>query len=137
MSTKHLSNDDFFLRLSELFEIRRQNDSGSIFLSQKRLNPNAEFPAPQPTDPSADPLPNIALPILVRATNGKSKENRKEKIKLSTVVQPHDLDTFYVRYTEVCKSGMQALKKRDRSGRKKAKAKKRKGVTGEGLPDKK
>jgi len=64
---------------------------------------------------------------LIRATNGKSKEHRKEKVKLSTVVEPDALDGFYTRYAEVCKSGMHALKKRDRSGRKKAKAKKRKG----------
>jgi len=43
------------------------------------------------------------------------------------VVEPDALDGFYTRYAEVCKSGMHALKKRDRSGRKKAKAKKRKG----------
>lgn len=42
-------------------------------------------------------------------------------------MEPDTLDGFYARYAEVCKSGMQALKKRDRSGRKKAKAKKRKG----------
>lgn len=43
------------------------------------------------------------------------------------MVQPDDLEGFFVRYAEVCRAGMQALKKRDRSGRKKAKAKKRKG----------
>lgn len=75
--------------------------------------------------------PASPLPVLMRATNGKSKERKMEKIKLSTVVQPDALEAFYLRYTEVCKSGMQGLKKRDRSGRKKAKAKKRK-VGGEG-----
>lgn len=64
-------------------------------------------------------------PVIVRATNGKSKRNRAEKIKLSTVVEPGDLEGFYVRYGEVCKTGMTALKPRDRS-KKKAKAKKKK-----------
>lgn len=64
-------------------------------------------------------------PVIVRATNGKSKRNRAEKIKLSTVVEPGDLEGFYTRYGEVCKTGMTALKPRDRS-KKKAKAKKKK-----------
>ena len=43
-------------------------------------------------------------------------------------MQPDDLDSFYARYADVCKAGMQALKKRDRSKRKKAKAGKKKDV---------
>lgn len=39
------------------------------------------------------------------------------------------LEGFFVRYAEVCKGGMQGLKKRDRS-KNKAKAKKRKGGGG-------
>ena len=45
---------------------------------------------------------------------------------MSTVVQPDDLEAFYTRYAEVCKQGMQALKKRDRSKRKKQKQGKKK-----------
>ena len=71
--------------------------------------------------------------MLVRATNGKSKEKRAEKIKISAVVKPEELERFFARYAEVCKVGMSGLKKRDRSGAKaKAKAKKRKGKGGEG-----
>ncbi|KAI9830247.1 MAG: hypothetical protein M1819_005774 [Sarea resinae] len=131
----HLSNDTFFVRLSELFDSRRQKDHGSIFLTQKRLTP--QNPSPSSTarssanqtheDALSDLHPSEPLPILIRATNGKSKEHRKDKIKLSTVVEPDALEAFFARYADVCKSGMQALKKRDRSGRKKAKAKKRKG----------
>lgn len=69
--------------------------------------------------------PPQPLPIIIRATNGKSKEKRDKKVKLSTVVNPGDLDAFYARYAEVCKAGMTALKPRDRS-KKKAKAKKKK-----------
>jgi len=37
----------------------------------------------------------------VRATNGESKEGRKEgkKTKLSTVVKPDDIDGFFLKYT--------------------------------------
>ena len=84
-----------------------------------------------PSDPASFPdlKPNSPLPILIRATNGKSKEHRADKIKLSTIVQADQLEGFFVRYAEVCKGGMQGLKKRDRS-KNKAKAKKRKGVGG-------
>ncbi|KAI9822294.1 MAG: hypothetical protein M1827_000012 [Pycnora praestabilis] len=132
MAVRHSSNEEFFVRLSELFDSRRQKEHGSIFLTQKRLSysSTSPFPSPTPTkvqdEPFADLNPSSPLPILIRATNGKSKEHRKDKIKLSTVVEPDALEGFFTRYAEVCKFGMQALKKRDRSGRKKAKAKKRK-----------
>jgi signal recognition particle subunit SRP14 len=80
--------------------------------------------APEPT--SANPVPAKPLPILIRATNGKSKEKRKEKLKLSTVVEADSLPVFFERYAEVCKAGMTTLKPRDRSKRK-GKAKKKKG----------
>ena len=44
-------------------------------------------------------------------------------------MQPDDLDAFYARYAEACKTGMAAgLKKRDRKGRKEKRKKKMKGV---------
>lgn len=72
--------------------------------------------------------------ILIRASDGNTnsknpkthpevKGKKKEsKLKLSTIVQPSELETFYARYAEVCKTGMTGLKKRDRK-LKKAKAK--------------
>jgi signal recognition particle subunit SRP14 len=62
---------------------------------------------------------------VVHASNGKSKRDRSDKFKASTVVQPDELEAFYLRYAEICKLGMTALKPRDRS-KKKAKAKKKK-----------
>ena len=76
------------------------------------------------------------LPIIIHATNGNPKVQRNgkwvaakttQRTKLSTVVQPNDLEAFFVRYAEVCKAGMGALKKRDRS-KKKRKEKKKKGA---------
>ena len=72
-----------------------------------------------------DLSPAHPLPVIIRATNGKSKRHRDKKVKLSTVVGPADLDAFYVRYADVCKAGMTALKPRDRK-KNKAKAKKKK-----------
>src|SRR5438874_2180814 len=76
------------------------------------------------------------LPIIIRATNGKSKDKKLHKVKLSTIVEPDALEGFFMRYAEICKLGMSGLKKRDRSkGKKKTKAKKKKvGVIG-GLED--
>lgn len=71
------------------------------------------------------------MPVLVRATNGKSKDRRKEKVKLSTVVDADALPAFFERYADVCKAGMTTLKPRDRSKRK-GKAKKKKAAGGGG-----
>lgn len=63
---------------------------------------------------------------------GKSKSS--PKVKLATVVDVADLDTFYARYAEVCKKGMEGLRKRDKKKAKvKAKAKK-KGKGGAAAP---
>ncbi|KAG9667501.1 hypothetical protein KCU99_g8908, partial [Aureobasidium melanogenum] len=128
--SSHLSNDEFFTKLVSLLETRQQKGHGSIWLTQKRLAFD-ESSASKPTDsPLADlDPPSAPLPIVVRATDGNSqtKDRKKsEKIKLSTIVQPDDLEAFYTRYAEVCKQGMQALKKRDRSKRKKQKQGKKK-----------
>ena len=68
---------------------------------------------------SPDNLVDLALlempgPLLVRATNGARGPHLDKKIKLATVVEPDAIDAFYVRYAEVCKTGMTALKRRDR-----------------------
>lgn len=93
--------------------------------------------APTPEKVADNPLwdlhPPHPLPLIVRATDGKStkkdmKTKNKDKIKLSTIVQPDGIDAFFARYAEVCKAGLQSLKKRDRSKRKKDKGKKKKGV---------
>ena len=82
--------------------------------------PTAEHPFP-------DLNPSKPLPIIVRATNGKSKEHRDKKIKLSTIVDADALEGFFAKYAEVCKLGMSGLKKRDRSKQKeKLKAKRKK-----------
>ena len=46
---------------------------------------------------------------------------------MSTIVDSGELTTFYTRYAEICKRGMEGLRKRD-----KRKAKKKKGKTGLG-----
>lgn len=48
------------------------------------------------------------------------------------MIQADELEEFFVKYAEIWKAGMSGLKKRDRSGRKKGKAKKKGAVLGEG-----
>ncbi|RDA93423.1 hypothetical protein CP533_2010 [Ophiocordyceps camponoti-saundersi (nom. inval.)] len=117
----------FFVRLGELFNYRKGSDHGAIYLTQKRLTYGSEdgASASATEDASEDVKP---LPVIVRATNGKAKNNTSKKVKLSTIVQPQALESFYLRYAEVCKAGMTSLKPRDRSKRK-AKARKKKAAS--------
>ena len=91
------------------------------------LPPSSSFPDLHPPHP---------LPVLIRATNGQSEEKKKGRIKISTVVQADELEGFFVKYAEVWKAGMGGLKKRDRSGRKRGKAKK-KGAEGQKVKEEK
>lgn len=86
-------------------------------------------PLPEATSDTIFPdlHPPRPMPVLIRATNAKGKEHRREKIKLSTVVEPDSLPAFFEKYADVCKAGMTTLKPRDRSKRK-GKAKKKKGA---------
>ncbi|KFA61360.1 hypothetical protein S40285_05862 [Stachybotrys chlorohalonatus IBT 40285] len=115
----------FFAKLTQLFDHRKGSDHGLIYLSQKRLTYQQDLPSPTAQNAYPDLDPGKPLPLVIHATNGKSKRDRSDKVKLTTVVQPDDLEAFYVRYADVCKLGMTALKPRDRS-KKKAKAKKKK-----------
>jgi signal recognition particle subunit SRP14 len=82
---------------------------------------------PEPTNDSdfLDLHPPRSLPIIIRATDGKGRDKRKERVKLSTVVDADALAGFFDRYADVCKTGMTTLKPRDRSKRK-TKGKKKK-----------
>ncbi|KAG6357904.1 hypothetical protein INS49_013787 [Diaporthe citri] len=130
MPETHLSHDEFFNKLGDLFTARKGKDHGSVFLSQKRVVHGSSAPVPTVEDPLADlkdPADGASFPVIVRATNGKSGDDRKagRRVKLATVVQSGDLDAFYARYAEICKAGMLALKPRIRTKRK-AKSKKKK-----------
>jgi signal recognition particle subunit SRP14 len=111
-------------RLTTLLSTTHAQSHGSIYLTQKSLD----------SSPSQ---------ILIRATNGLSKSHRpgnakvikskfasaskdlskeKPKVKFAAVVDVSDIEAFYVKYAEICKKGMECLRKRDK---KKAKARKK------------
>ncbi|KAJ5594247.1 signal recognition particle SRP14 subunit [Penicillium hispanicum] len=107
----------FFSSLTELLSKTSQKARGSVFLTQKPL-----------VEAGLDGTPSI----LIRATDGntnapnpksdKVAKSKSSKVKFSTVVKPNDLEAFYTRYAEVCKTGMTGLKKRDRKRKAKGKA---------------
>ncbi|KOS45735.1 hypothetical protein ACN38_g3312 [Penicillium nordicum] len=117
----HLGHDEFFKSLTELLSKTSQETHGSVNLTQKPL-----IDVPGATTTNSQPS------ILIRATDGNTNSpnlknanketqismKKSQKIKLSTIVNPDDIEAFYVRYAEVCKAGMSGLKKRDRRGRK-------------------
>jgi len=131
----------FLTRLSTLLASTHAQSHGSIYLTQKPL------PPPESASPTSQ-----QSQILIRATNGvgnpkktsttttkKSKSTSKEpntktKIKFATVVDVSELEGFYARYAEVCKKGMEGLRKRDKKkAKERAKAKKKgKGGAGAG-----
>ncbi|KAJ5220406.1 signal recognition particle 14kD protein [Penicillium chermesinum] len=116
----HLSHDEFFSSLANLLTKTSDKARGSVFLSQKPV-PNTDADAP----PS----------VVVRATDGntgapnpkssgqagKVAKNTSSKVKFSTIVSHNELEAFYARYADVCKTGMTGLKKRDRKRKAKAK----------------
>lgn len=136
MAHGHLSTEEFFIKLSALLDSNREKGHGSIYLTQKRMTFSTDSASSTPAKVADDPLwdthPENPLSVIVRASNSKSSKakdgsrNNIPKTKFSTIVQPDALDGFYARYAETCKAGMSALKKRDRTKRKKDKRKKAK-----------
>ncbi|GAA5880008.1 hypothetical protein JCM1840_005288 [Sporobolomyces johnsonii] len=135
----------FLERLAALFESRK--DKGSVFITQKRFTYNdgtsaTAAPATSAstdveagdddvamTDSAASPSsssasPQTEYPLLVRATDGRSKKDIK--VKLSTIVHPSAYATFTNDYTSLLRSQLSsALRpKRKRSAASKPKPKK-------------
>jgi signal recognition particle subunit SRP14 len=98
------------------------SDSKTLYrrLSLRRLTADSYKPEVPASKSKGDDLSDLRtkeiFPLLVRASDG-------DRLKISTVVQQSELVSFFGKYGEVCKNGMQGLKKRDR---KKEKAKKEK-----------
>ncbi|GAA5914895.1 hypothetical protein JCM5296_001703 [Sporobolomyces johnsonii] len=132
----------FLERLAALFESRK--DKGSVFITQKRFtyNDGTSATAAPATSASAhveagdddvamtvspsssSTSPQTEYPLLVRATDGRSKKDIK--VKLSTIVHPSAYATFTDHYTSLLRSQLSsALRpKRKRSAASKPKPKK-------------
>ncbi|GJE97827.1 signal recognition particle, SRP9/SRP14 subunit [Phanerochaete sordida] len=97
-----VDNDTFFKQLAALFETSK--DTGSIWLTHKRLTYDGGDAQMLPADPSDD---TNEYPCLVRVTDGK-------EANFSTRVEPGQLDAFHVQYGTLLKGSMSTMRKRDK-----------------------
>jgi len=112
--------------------IKPQSQTSSLSKSTSKSNSTifTKTLQPPPSDLSDLTPPSHPLPILIRASNGKSNDPRHDgkHIKFATVVESDELEAFFARYAECCKAGFTALRKKVRKGKKakkdKAKTKK-------------
>ncbi|KAJ5623150.1 hypothetical protein N7490_011755 [Penicillium lividum] len=114
-----LSHDEFFSSLTNLLSKTSEKARGSVSMTQKPL-PNSESNSP-PSTLIRITDGNTNAPMPKADKQGKITKNTSSKIKFSTVVKSDDLETFYTRYAELCKTGMTGMKKRDRKRKTKAK----------------
>ena len=124
----HISNAEYLSKVGSLLQAS-QSTRSSVYFTQKRLLPYDSIDGKQPIHDINDPLITGELKkdtekysVLLRATNGSSK--KEKKIKLSTVVKSDDLDQFWKDYSVTLKSGMTGLKKKDKKKNKKKNSKK-------------
>ncbi|KAJ4412017.1 hypothetical protein N0V82_008896 [Gnomoniopsis sp. IMI 355080] len=131
----------FHLRCSTCPGIFRPANHTSVTFGTNAATPSKEEPLADVATifSNGDSLLST-YPVIIHATDGKGREPREDgkgyqvrkdgkKVKLSTVVESDSIDAFYVRYAEICKAGMMALKPRDRTkNKRKTKGKKKKSV---------
>ncbi|KAG0088927.1 RNA-binding signal recognition particle subunit srp14 [Podila epicladia] len=109
-----VDNDKFLTGLAKTFE--GSKDSKSVYLTMKRYTYSTKktrADAAAAESASGDSVMTTAndadkeYPTLVRLECGNLK-------KISTLVQPQDLDRFMVQYTNIIKINMDSLKKKER-----------------------
>lgn len=115
-----LSNKDFLTKLET--NLTENNGSSSVYLTQKRLVASLES---APKDQVADLASNVVqhpekypkntrqYSVLIRFTRGTSDS------KISTVVEPENLDSFWNEYATVLKAGFGGLRKKDKKKKQK------------------
>lgn len=117
-----LNNAEFIGKVETL--LAANEGKSSVYFTQKRYTAPLEK---EPIDEIKDLSSNIvdhspaytkntqAYPVLIRATLG-TKES-----KISTVVEPANLDAFWLEYAQVLKTGFVGLKKKEKKKTKKSK----------------
>lgn len=115
-----LSNKEFLLKLES--DLAENSGSSSIYLTQKRLATSLEPSSKnQLTDLSSNviehpeeyPKNSRNYTLLIRCTRGTSDS------KISTVVEPKNLDSFWNEYATVLKGGFVGLRKKDKKKKQK------------------
>ncbi|KAJ5115795.1 hypothetical protein N7456_000143 [Penicillium angulare] len=115
----HLSHEDFFSALTTLLEKTTGKAQGTVLLTQKPLPASEANASPSVLIRATDANSNAPNPK--SADKGKITKDKSTKVKIGTVVKSEELEEFYTRYAEICKTRMTGLKKRDRKRKAKAK----------------
>lgn len=113
--------------------LSKNDGKSSIYITQKRFSYNPELP--RRSEETLSDLPKGVetiihqgdkdfrqYPVLIRVTDGN--KSKGQKIKLSTVVEPIELDTFWAEYINILKNGLTGLKKKNKSKKKAKKSSK-------------
>jgi len=92
----------FLSKLASLFEATKEKHA--IWITHKRLTYEGEdTPMASPPDEADEK----EYPCIIKATDGKD-------LKLSTIINPDELEAFHASYGALLKSSMTTLKKRDK-----------------------
>lgn len=121
-----LDNEMFLAQVNIVLE--KNGGKSSVYLAQKRLAPPLDVEAQHGISDLASivaPQENVSLgrtanlqtyPLLIRVSlNGSDhRATKRDKIKLSTVVEAYNAESFWVNYIQILKSGFVGLKKKDK-----------------------
>lgn len=123
-----LDNAEFLKQVEAI--LATNGGKSSVYLTQKRLSVDEVAGV---TDLSTNVVqyngevqPNASTyPVLVRISlNGKVRKDKKDKLKLSTVVETAQLEGFWTDYSQVIKNGFIGLKRKEKKKAKKGKVSK-------------
>jgi signal recognition particle subunit SRP14 len=126
-----LNNKEFLDKVDEL--LKANDGKSSVYLTQKRLS---SLDVDDSTSESLNDLPSNVLdtpgvsnvqhyPVLIRVTmNGSTRGDKKDKVKISTVVEHDQLPEFWGQYSQALKNGFVNMKKKNKKKQKKSKVSK-------------
>ncbi|RLV92263.1 hypothetical protein JA1_003303 [Spathaspora sp. JA1] len=120
-----VDNVEFIKELTKV--LSANNGKKSVYFTQKRLSP--ALPLDSSADTTTGDLPSNVIetegnnsntyPILIRISmNGKDKNDKQNKFKLSTIVEPESLEQFWHDYIPILRAGFLGLKKKEKKKKK-------------------
>lgn len=120
-----LNNTEFLAKVTDV--LTSNEGKSSVYFTQKRLSLTLEPATPNNINdlssnvvdhPKEFPTNTTSYPVLIRFTLGDKKS------KVSTVIEPEDLDKFWSEYAQILKTGFVGLKKKEKKKAKKSKVSK-------------
>ncbi|KAG0245505.1 hypothetical protein BGW41_000132 [Actinomortierella wolfii] len=117
-----VDNDKFLTRLQKTFEETKTKNT--VYLTMKRYTHQTKKEKAEAILKDGDNDTTMTDSAAIKEYPTMIRLQAGSKTKLSTLVQPNDLERFMVQYTAIIKTSMDALKKKERKKAPKAKAKK-------------